>query len=486
MSLKTQLVRADMKRPSMSRHRVLPQQIASVFLALVLGAVPLSSAPKSFAAVTVARIEATITTTSGWTTLTLTPGNVVAQRVVSALSDVKVTPFDRGWTLTSPVGVRRTVVVQAVFEETTDSPRIQIGVTKGNGGRTIVTLRNTSQSPFLIARVAAPAPGDRVGTKQSSTLMRLDRSRFFGATAPTLRRADPERHVLAFYYPWFSRSDYDSPRLGDRPTDRLGTVGRADVFAMTRLARRGGIDGFIVEWAGDSAAGEAFDNVLRAAESTGGVATIVLPLVGANAARDPEQPAEQRVVLQQLREALTRAESPAFLRSAGVPVVFVWEAGRIGTLGWRRILDELASERRTVRIVGDASMSTHGSVEWGYYRYDPNPVPTQALRRWYRSVMFDTRVLSDGDGSTPHLFAASVSPGFDDHLVRGDLHPSVDRGEGGRRYVATWESALTASPDWVLVTSWNEWYESTSIQPSETYGDVALRQTAAYAERFSR
>jgi len=47
--------------------------------------------------------------------------------------------------------------------------------------------------------------------------------------------------------------------------------------------------------------------------------------------------------------------------------------------------------------------------------------------------------------------------------MRGLTNPVVDR-QGGRRYDDTWAAALSGAPDWVVVTSWNEWFEGTSVE----------------------
>jgi hypothetical protein len=60
----------------------------------------------------------------------------------------------------------------------------------------------------------------------------------------------------------------------------------------------------------------------------------------------------------------------------------------------------------------------------------------------------------------------------------------VSRGANGERYQLTWDAALANDPDWVLVTSWNEWYEGTVVQPSVRAGDLALLQTKANAATF--
>ncbi|MFN3422855.1 MAG: hypothetical protein ACK40X_14170 [Armatimonadota bacterium] len=49
-----------------------------------------------------------------------------------------------------------------------------------------------------------------------------------------------------------------------------------------------------------------------------------------------------------------------------------------------------------------------------------------------------------------------------------------------------WEAAIEANPDWVLITSWNEWHEGSEIEPSVENGDRELKTTAKYALRFKQ
>jgi hypothetical protein len=112
--------------------------------------------------------------------------------------------------------------------------------------------------------------------------------------------------------------------------------------------------------------------------------------------------------------------------------------------------------------------------------------PPTTSRPWseYASVLqrgaalFDPRI-------TPPLTVATVSPGYDDRKTRGLSNPVVYR-DGGKRYDQTWDAALAGSPDWVVVTSWNEWYEDTSIEPGTATGAQALAQTKQRARAWSR
>ncbi len=73
---------------------------------------------------------------------------------------------------------------------------------------------------------------------------------------------------------------------------------------------------------------------------------------------------------------------------------------------------------------------------------------------------------------------ASVTPGYDDRLLADrPTHVVVDRADGGV-YEAQWSAAIDMAADWVMVTSWNEWFENTEIEPSERYG-IALSRSDA-------
>jgi hypothetical protein len=79
--------------------------------------------------------------------------------------------------------------------------------------------------------------------------------------------------------------------------------------------------------------------------------------------------------------------------------------------------------------------------------------------------------------------AAPVSPGYDDTRLGRSFPTFVDR-RNGQRYDETWAAALRSLPDWIIVTSWNEYYEQTHIVPGASTSDRALRQTDAWSAGF--
>ena len=76
----------------------------------------------------------------------------------------------------------------------------------------------------------------------------------------------------------------------------------------------------------------------------------------------------------------------------------------------------------------------------------------------------------------------TVIPGYDDTKIR---EPGLAVGRfSGEVYNVQWEAAISAAPDWVLITSWNEWPEGSQIEPSSEDGDRYLKLTAEHATRF--
>ena len=58
--------------------------------------------------------------------------------------------------------------------------------------------------------------------------------------------------------------------------------------------------------------------------------------------------------------------------------------------------------------------------------------------------------------------------------------------DDGRFYAQTWEQAIRAAPDGVLVNTWNEWGESTIVEPSREYGYRYLDMTRDFVSLLRR
>ena len=54
--------------------------------------------------------------------------------------------------------------------------------------------------------------------------------------------------------------------------------------------------------------------------------------------------------------------------------------------------------------------------------------------------------------------------------------------EHGATYRTSWMAALASNPDWITITTFNEWFEGAMIEPSVHYGNLYLDLTAQYAK----
>ena len=74
------------------------------------------------------------------------------------------------------------------------------------------------------------------------------------------------------------------------------------------------------------------------------------------------------------------------------------------------------------------------------------------------------------------MFAATVTPGFEEGF-QGASDLVVDRADGDT-YRSFWRVARASEPQWILITSFNEWHEGSEIEPSAEFYTFYLELTA--------
>jgi Glycosyl hydrolase family 99 len=84
----------------------------------------------------------------------------------------------------------------------------------------------------------------------------------------------------------------------------------------------------------------------------------------------------------------------------------------------------------------------------------------------------------------------TISPGFDDSHLTAEFRQSKQVRHVARRGTRTYEKMqkvaldLHPAPDYVVITSFNEFHENTHIEPSKKFGDTFLRSTRAFKDRL--
>jgi glycosyl hydrolase family 99 len=298
------------------------------------------------------------------------------------------------------------------------------------------------------------------------------------------------RLVLAHYYPWYTVETWRDPQMADQPPRLYSTESQADVNNEVAQARSAGIDAFVVSWQGLDAQGGFNDRrmrlVLEAARTTPLRVCAYTETYVANSSFDANKPTDPQTVFEWLTDLVDRYGShPAYLRVAGRPVIFVYLASRLSESEWTAIVARLRSTGRNPLLIGDFARSTLLEPFDGEYQYTNVFASESALLDLNRTESLRVRtynLLRPGDHR--RIWVASVTPGFDDSRLVGRVPPhKVDRADGSV-YDQQWTTAIDTGADWVVVTSWNEWWENTHVESSERYGTTYLDRTRVWASVF--
>src|SRR6185503_199248 len=300
------------------------------------------------------------------------------------------------------------------------------------------------------------------------------------------------RRVLAFYYPWYEADTWQSSQLVDRPVPRYSTEAQADVDRQVAQAQAVGIDTFVVSWQGRDTQGGFNDRrmrlVLEAGRKAGMQVCVYTETYVANRDSNPTAPIDPQTLFQWLADIVDLYGShPAYLHVGGRPVIFVYVASLFPQQGWADLVARLRSSGRNPFLVGDFSRSTLLDVFDGEYQYSNVFSSGDTLVDLNRTESLRVRTINLlRPGDRRRLWVASVTPGFDDSkLTERPVAHVVDRSDG-TVYDRQWSAAIDTVADWIVVTSWNEWYENTHIEAGEQYGRTYLDRTRVWATAFKR
>lgn len=302
-------------------------------------------------------------------------------------------------------------------------------------------------------------------------------------------RAGVAHQVLAFYYGWYANPEV-SGRWSHWPdgTAHEPLIGRYDshdpktIEQQLNQAKSAGITGMIVSWwrPGDFQ-DQGMPLVLDAAQRAGMRVTIYYEVAKPRKAPTPRATADDLV------DILKRyGHHPAWLRVRNKPVVFVYTRAlnELQLSGWGSVISQVKrSYSGGVCFVGDRISTAATKIFDGIHSYNPTgetaDMNIDQIRAWARAA-YPKWVATAGR----KISCVTVIPGYDDtKLNRPGPRPTTDR-HNGETYRVLWQEAIAARPDWILITSWNEWHEGSEIEPSKEHGDRELKATGEFARRF--
>ncbi len=311
--------------------------------------------------------------------------------------------------------------------------------------------------------------------------------------------AQVPRKVLAFYYPWYGNANVpggsgrwahwsgvdETNRTIDSSTHypQLGPYDSHDrklIAQHCKWAKQAGIDGWIVSWWGHGAfSDQAMSRILDACAEAGLEVTVYYETV-------PGKKNADSAAGDLLRMLERYAKHRAWLRVGRRPVVFIYgrAIGEIGLPAWRDVVAELAQRYRPQPLlIGDRIGRRAAEVFDGLHTYNTAGAlrgkSLDEVKQWAQETYPGWVQIAK---KAKRISTITVIPGYDDTKIRTP-GLRVER-FGGHSYRAQWEAAIAAGPDWILITSWNEWHEGSEIEPSVELGDRYLGLTAEFARKF--
>ena len=306
------------------------------------------------------------------------------------------------------------------------------------------------------------------------------------------------RKVLAFYYTWYGNPTHSGKWVhwrGVKPDQHdiasstnypeRGAYDSNDPALIDyhiELAQAAGIDGFIATWWGPNRfSDKALPKLLDRAEAKGFSVTIYWESVPGKG-----QDKRDRAVKDLTHVLRHYGRHPAFLKVDGKPVVFVYGRvmGQIELTEWPEIITRSEIELgQSFLLMADGMRPGYPRVLDGLHVYN--------IAGWWRSG-----AVADLAGRCKQVFPANVRlarsagkiscltiiPGYDDTKIRkpGLNAPRQD----GATYATLWREAIAADPDWVLITSFNEWHEGSEIEPSYEHSRKYIEMTGPLARQF--
>jgi Glycosyl hydrolase family 71 len=271
--------------------------------------------------------------------------------------------------------------------------------------------------------------------------------------------------VFAYYYIWFDASSWDRAKTDYPLLGRYSSDERPVMRDHIQLAKRTGLDGFIVSWKSTPTLDERLANLVRIAADENFKLMVIYQ--GLDFERRPLPIDKVASDLDGFRR--TFASSPVFDVFGGPTVIWsgTWEFSRrevASVTSSTRGLQVLASEHSASDYRRLAGLVAGNAYYWSSVNPETFPGYEEKLRSMSAAVHRDAG-----------LWIAPAAPGFDARLIGG--HTVVPRLEG-ETLRREYEAAVSSSPDAVGLISWNEFSENSHIEPSEREGTTSLEVLA--------
>jgi hypothetical protein len=349
-----------------------------------------------------------------------------------------------------------------------------------------------AQSPPQTSAIGSPLDSAGMPTRVTAATALQAHNRNLAATlapkAKTMHHLAPSANpVLAFYYMWYNTSSWDSAHMSDLPPIKYKSFDDESIDQQISWAANAGITGFVSSWWGqgdqtDTGFAKLLAHAATLENTTSYHFTSTLYFEC-----DSPNIVGTAGIIQSLRYLIDQySYDPHFFSWYGKPVILFWNP-----LGNGRTISQWASIRSQVdpnnRMIWSAEgvdttlLDVFDGIHLfsaGYWGLLHNRMP--AVDQEFRAKV---NAYNSTHG-THKIWAAGVMPGYDDTRIAGRQGTFIVPRNNGATYHTSWKAAISSNPEWITITSFNEWFEGSMIEPSVTYGTSYLDITRQYTQQW--
>ncbi len=304
---------------------------------------------------------------------------------------------------------------------------------------------------------------------------------------PASNKINPNRPVLAFYYMWYDGSSWVPSHMSDLPTIRYNSSNDATIDRQVNWAANAGITGFISSWWGAGSTTDTnFAKLLAYAATLENnthyhfASTVYFESDSPGLNSVSKEVAGMRYLLSNY------SNDGHFFHWHGKPVIFIWDPlGNGRTLSqWAYVRSQVDPNHRTLWSAEGVNTSLWDVFDgihlfsagyWGVL--DGNMM---AVDQGFRAKVN----AYNNAHHTQKIWAAGVLPGYDDTRIPGRKGTYIVPRNNGATYRTSWTVAIASNPEWVTITTFNEWFEGAMIEPSIDYGNQYLNITQQFTKQW--
>ena len=300
--------------------------------------------------------------------------------------------------------------------------------------------------------------------------------------------------VFAYYYGWYTKGAWyggidgsESLSVADVPS--IGMYNSQNVSVIdTQISEAisAGIDGFIASWWGPGSFTDNTDQILinQAETKYNGFSISLYFETEIIQNMNSSFPVEQTQFVKDVAYIMQGyTGNDAFARINRDPVLFISGVDDWPLQFWTNVTSEIHQLYPSLLLISDSLDIDYLSAFDGAASYVDLGYMTQSLTLQNGTYPTFTQ-LSQLAKSEGKYWFATASPGFNGTNDGKTQFVNVPR-DDGETFTIGWDIAQNSDPYGIIVGTWNEYYEGTSIEPAQSYGNFYLQLTSQLSEAWN-